>query len=165
MPVSVWQCGGPGGLACKCPNWIKSTMGNLFLPLYCASFVSTINTTCILCNLRHKGKQSSCHRARRDRSTSQILRLWDTCGGSDFLLPRTKFYWFWCILKGKLGKTILSAQSFYHTLTKRSRNRQFSPKSPEVGEKSGQRVQNWPNKNQKANSYCRNPLNSGQQLL
>ena len=61
------------------------------------------------------------------------------------------------LLKGKLGEFFLSAQSFYQTLTKRSLNRQSSPKSPEVVEKSGHRVQNSRNKNQTANS--------GQQLL
>ena len=39
-------------------------------------------------------------------------------------------------LKGKLGKKNLLAQSFYRPQTKRSLNRQFSPKSPEVGQKS-----------------------------
>ena len=39
-------------------------------------------------------------------------------------------------LKGKLGENFLSAQSFYLILTKRSFNRQFLPKSPEVGQKS-----------------------------
>ena len=43
-------------------------------------------------------------------------------------------------LKGKLGEFFLLAQSFYQTLTKRSLNRQFSPKSPEVDEKSGQKA-------------------------
>ena len=69
------------------------------------------------------------------------------------------------VLKGKLGEFFLYAQSFYRTLTKRKLNGQFSPKSPEVGQKSGQRVQKLTNKNQKANSYCRNPPNLGQQLL
>ena len=52
------------------------------------------------------------------------------------------------MLKGKLGKKILLAESSYRTLTKRRLKRQFSPKSPEVGKKSDRRVQNWPNKNQ-----------------
>ena len=36
----------------------------------------------------------------------------------------------------------LLAQSFYWPQTKRSLNRQFSPKSPKVGQKSGQSVKN-----------------------
>ena len=63
-------------------------------------------------------------------------------------------------LKGKLGDFFLLAQSFYLPQTKTSFKRQFSPKSPKVGQKSGQRVQNWPNKNQMAQSYCRNLSNS-----
>ena len=47
-------------------------------------------------------------------------------------------------LKGKLGISLF-AQSFYWPQTKRSLNRQFSPKSPKVGQKSGQSVKNWPN--------------------
>ena len=39
-------------------------------------------------------------------------------------------------LKGKLGEFFLLAQSFYRLQTKRSVNRQISPKSPEVGQKS-----------------------------
>ena len=50
------------------------------------------------------------------------------------------------ILKGKLGNFFLLAQSFYWPQTKRSLNRQFSPKSPKVGKKSGQSVKKWPNK-------------------
>ena len=49
-------------------------------------------------------------------------------------------------LKGKLGNFFLLAQSFYWPQTKRSLNRQFSPKSPKVGKKSGQSVKKWPNK-------------------
>ena len=47
-------------------------------------------------------------------------------------------------LKGKLGEKFLLAQSFYGPQTKTSLNRQFSPKSPEVGQKSSQRVQTLP---------------------
>ena len=47
-----------------------------------------------------------------------------------------------CLLKGEFKQKILSVQSLFGTLTKRSLNRQFSLKSPEVGEKSGRRVQN-----------------------
>ena len=54
------------------------------------------------------------------------------------------------MLKGKLGEFLLSAQSFYRPQTKRSFNMQFSQKSPEVGQKSVQRVQNSRNKNQSA---------------
>ena len=38
------------------------------------------------------------------------------------------------LLKGKLGEIFLLAQSFYQPQTKRSLKRQFSPKSPEVGD-------------------------------
>ena len=60
-------------------------------------------------------------------------------------------------LKGKLGDFFLFVQSFYRPKTKTIFNRQFSPKSPKMGQKSGQRVQNSGNLNQTANS--------GQQLL
>ena len=40
-------------------------------------------------------------------------------------------------LKGKLGEIFLLAQSFYRPQTKTSFKRQFSPKSPKVGQKSG----------------------------
>ena len=59
--------------------------------------------------------------------------------------------------KGEVRQIFLLAQSFYRPQTKRSLNGQFSPKSPEVGQKSGQGVKNSRNKNQTANS--------GQQLL
>ena len=49
-------------------------------------------------------------------------------------------------LKGKLGNFFLLAQSFYWPQSKRSLNRQFSPKSPKVGKKLGQSVKKWPNK-------------------
>ena len=52
-------------------------------------------------------------------------------------------------LKGKLGKK--KWHKVIQPQTNRSLNRQFSPKSPEVGQKSRQRVQNEPNKNQTAN--------------
>ena len=60
-------------------------------------------------------------------------------------------------LKGKLGEFFLLAQSFHWPQTKTSLKRQFSPKIPEEGKKSGQTVKNSQNKNQTANS--------GQQLL
>ena len=37
---------------------------------------------------------------------------------------------------------------------------QFSPKSPKVGQKSGQRVQNWPNKNQVSSELLRESTDS-----
>ena len=49
-------------------------------------------------------------------------------------------------LKGEVRRFFLLAQSFYWPQTKRSCNRQFLPKSPKVGQKSGQSVKNWPNK-------------------
>ena len=61
------------------------------------------------------------------------------------------------LILGKLGDFFLLDQSFYPPQTKRSLKRQFSQKSPEVGQKSGQKVKNSRNKNQTANS--------GQQLL
>ena len=61
------------------------------------------------------------------------------------------------LLKGEVRRFFLSAQSFYRPQTKRSLKKQFLPKSPQDGRKSGQKIQNWPNKNQKSNSYCRNP--------
>ena len=45
-------------------------------------------------------------------------------------------------LKGKLGDFFLLDQSFYRPQTKTRLKRQFPPKSPEVGQKSGQRVKN-----------------------
>ena len=54
----------------------------------------------------------------------------------------------------------LLAQSFYRPKTKTSFKRQFSPKSPKVGQKSGQRVQNWPNKNQVASDLLRESTDS-----
>ena len=45
-------------------------------------------------------------------------------------------------------------------LKRLSFNRQFSPKSLKVGQKSGQRVQNWPNKNQVASDLLRASSNS-----
>ena len=63
-------------------------------------------------------------------------------------------------LKGKLGDFFLLAQSFYRPQTKTSFKRQFSPKSPKVGQKSGQRVQNWPNKNQVASDLLRESTDS-----
>ena len=54
----------------------------------------------------------------------------------------------------------LLAQSFYRPKTKTSFKRQFSPKSPKVGQKSGQRVQNWPNKNQVSSELLRESTDS-----
>ena len=85
-------------------------------------------------------------------------------------------------LKGKLGDFFLFVQSFYRPKTKTTFNRQFSPKSPKMGQKSGQRVQNSQNKDPTVNSgfrptvgihqfwlpsYCGNPFftNSASDLL
>ena len=57
--------------------------------------------------------------------------------------------------KGELNRFFLSAQSFYWPQTKTCFKRKFSPKSPKVGQKSGQRVKNWPNKNQVASDLLR----------
>ena len=68
-----------------------------------------------------------------------------------------------CELKGKLGDFLL-AQSFYPNQTKRSLNKQFSPKSPKVGPKwvknkaKGSKIHEIRTKQPiQANSYCRNP--------
>ena len=58
-------------------------------------------------------------------------------------------------LKGKLGDFFLFVQSFYRPKIKTSFNRQFSPKSPKIGKKSGQRVQNSQNKDSTVNSVLR----------
>ena len=63
-------------------------------------------------------------------------------------------------LKGKLGDFFLSAQSFYWPQTKTSYKIQFSPKSPKVGQKSGQRVQNSQNKNQVSSDLLGESTNS-----
>ena len=63
-------------------------------------------------------------------------------------------------LKGKLGDFFLSAQSFYRPQTKTGYKRQFSPKSPKVGQKSGQRVQNSLNKNQVSSDLLGESTNS-----
>ena len=63
-------------------------------------------------------------------------------------------------LKGEVKQFFLLAQIFYRPQTKRSLNRQYSPKRPKVGQKSGQRVQNWPNKNQVASDLLRASTNS-----
>ena len=63
-------------------------------------------------------------------------------------------------LKGKLGDFFLSAQSFYRPQTKTSYKIQFSPKSPKVGQKSGQRVQNSQNKNQVSSDLLGESTNS-----
>ena len=64
------------------------------------------------------------------------------------------------MLKGKLGDFFLSAQSFYRPQTKTSYKIQFSPKSPKVGQKSGQRVQNSQNKNQVSSDLLGESTNS-----
>ena len=64
------------------------------------------------------------------------------------------------MLKGEVKQFFLLAQSFYRPQTKRSLNRQNSLKRPKVGQKSGQRVQNWPNKNQVASELLRASTNS-----
>ena len=61
--------------------------------------------------------------------------------------------------KGVLGNFLL-AQSFYRPQTKTSFKRQFSPKSPKVGQKSGQRVQNTQNKDQMASDLLWESINS-----
>ena len=65
------------------------------------------------------------------------------------------------VLKGKLGDFFLFVQSFYRPKTKTSVNRQFSPKSPKIGQKSGQRVRNSPNKDQVASDLLWESINSG----
>ena len=64
-------------------------------------------------------------------------------------------------LKGKLGDFFLFVQSFYRPKTMTSFNRQFSPKSPKIGQKSGQRVRNSPNKDQVASDLLWESINSG----
>ena len=51
-------------------------------------------------------------------------------------------------IEGELERFFLSVQIFYRPQTKRNFKKQFSLKSPKVGQKLGQRVKNWPNKNQ-----------------
>ena len=92
---------------------------------------------------------------------SNVIQFVQCCSstgfrGQDTLQAGT----FWGVLKGELKRFFLSAQSFYRPQTKTSFNRQFSPKSPKVGQKSGQRVQNWPNKNQVASDLLRASTNS-----
>ena len=58
-------------------------------------------------------------------------------------------------LKGNFGDFFLFVQSFYRPKTKTSFNRQFSPKSPKIGKKSCQRVQNSQNKDSTVNSVLR----------
>ena len=52
------------------------------------------------------------------------------------------------------------AQSFDRLQTKRSLYRQYSPKSPKVGQRSGQGVQKWQTKNQMASDLLRTSTNS-----
>ena len=65
-----------------------------------------------------------------------------------------------CFLKGKSGDLFLLAQSFYRPQTKTCFKRQFAPKSPKVGQKSGQRVQNSQNKDQMASDLLWESINS-----
>ena len=59
-------------------------------------------------------------------------------------------------LKGEVRRFFfLFVQSFYRPKTETSFNRQFSPKSPKIGKKSGQRVQNSQNKDSTVNSVLR----------
>ncbi len=69
-------------------------------------------------------------------------------------------FWSLTCLKGKLGDFFLLAQSFYRPKTKTSFKRQFSPKSPKIGQKSGQRVRNSPNKDQVASDLLWESINS-----
>ena len=64
------------------------------------------------------------------------------------------------LLKGEVRR-FLFVQSFYRPKTKTSFNRQFSPKSPKMGQKSGQRVQNSQNKDQVASDLLWESINSG----
>ena len=67
--------------------------------------------------------------------------------------PETSF-------KGEVRRFFLFVQSFYRPKTKTSFNRQFSPKSPKMGQKSGQRVQNSQNKDQVASDLLWESINS-----
>merc|ERR1712051_793304 len=86
----------------------------------------------------------------------------------------------WNVLKGEVRRFFLFVQSFYRPKTKTTFNRQFSPKSPKMGQKSGQRVQNSQNKDLTVNSgfrptvgihqfwlptYCGNPSILASDLL
>ena len=83
-------------------------------------------------------------------------RAWTVMWKSVKSIRRTKSM----ILKGKLDDFFLFVQSFYRLKTKTSFNRQFSPKSPKIGKKSGQRVQNSPNKDQVASDLLWESINS-----
>ena len=72
-------------------------------------------------------------------------------------VPMTVMLMLSCFLKGKSGDLFLLAQSFYRPQTKTCFKRQFAPKSPKVGQESGQRVQNSQNKDQRHPSCCGNP--------
>ena len=103
---------------------------------------------------------------------SPLLRVTPNEGGT--ISPGPNFFWTnSSSLKGKLGDFFLFVQSFYRPKTKTTFNRQFSPKSPKMGQKSGQRVQNSQNKDPTVNSgfrptvgihqfwlpsYCGNPF-------
>ena len=57
------------------------------------------------------------------------------------------------ILEGEVRQFFSLALSFNWNLTKRS----FNMQSPKVGQKSGQRAQNSPNRDHTPMSYCRKP--------
>ena len=71
-----------------------------------------------------------------------------------FILSEPRKCPFHTLIRGKLGKKLF-VQSFYRPKTQTSFNRQFSPKSPKIGKKSGQRVQNSQNKDPTVNSVLR----------
>ena len=95
---------------------------------------------------------------QKNESKNVAFHLWHTLafnflvGILPFLTLRT--------LKGKLGDFFLLAQSFYRPQTKTSFKRQLSQKSPKVGQKSGQRVQNSQNKDQMASDLLWESINS-----
>ena len=80
------------------------------------------------------------------KCSNQIEENWESCANG--------------FLKRKLGDFFLSAQSFYRPQTKTSYKIQFSPKSPKVGQKSGQRVQNSQNKNHVSADLLGESINS-----
>ena len=85
----------------------------------------------------------------KTRGCHKVAILWGGC----------KIMYTFCF-KGDVRRFFLLAQSFYRPQTKTSFKRQFSPKSPKVGQKSGQRVQKWPNKNQVASDLLRESTDS-----
>ena len=95
---------------------------------------------------------------------AKLQQIWRSrCRCENFLSHCNHFYdptQITCLIKGELKRFFLSAQSFYRPQTRTSFKRQFSPKSPKVGQKSGQRVKNWPNKNQVASDLLRESTDS-----